>query len=107
MPLFPLRLPPSGPIWTLSLSVQLSWSGSRLSPCVCASLEVTVWPLGCPQGSEEKPALSSDSSLGGVAHTSQLGVQKTVPLDCAEDGATMETVSSCALHVPRGTPEHP
>lgn len=77
----------------------------REPPCVCGSLEVTAWPPGCPPGSEEKPAPSSDGSPDGVAHTSRLGVRKTVPLDRAEEGATTETFSGCALHVPLGSPE--
>lgn len=104
VPALPPSLPPSlwsNPEFTSFCPVILV----REPPCVCGSPEVTAWPPGCPPGSEEKPAPSSDGSPDGVVHTSWLGVRKTVPLDRAEEGATTETFSGCALHVPLGSPE--
>lgn len=106
-PRFPLclppSLPPSGPIQSLSLSVQSSWSGSR--PAFAGLRKSLRGHLDVPGALRRSLHPLQTARPGGVAHTSRLGVRKTVPLDRAEEGATTETFSGCALHVPLGSPE--
>lgn len=103
VPALPPSLPPSGPIRSLRLSVQSSWSGSR--PAFAGLWKSLRGRRDVPRALRRSLHPLQTARPGGVAHTSQLGVRKTVPLDRAEEGATTETFSGCAFHVPLGSPE--